>query len=442
MTWPLAAALGLALWGGVAAAGPLDLTADQMRAFGSEALARGYADQALAVAETLLQRDPDDSLALTLKAQALRVRGELDASEAAARAAWARADSDAARYGAATALAQALSLQDQRTSAQYWLRQAVQNAPNAGTRAQAVQDFNYVRAQNPLSLQITSAVQPSDNVNGGTRISSFDLGGVTFPVPGNLGALSGLTWSLGMHGSYKLAASPSGVTRLTFGATQQGVALSKDARALAPAARNDDYALTHLALGVERRSFSAAGQWTWTAEAARNWYAGAALSNSVEAGMALERPLGQGSVSYGATLARQVRLDRPQSSSTDLDLNAETTQDGPLGDQWTASLSLARTWSGDDRVDHAEAGLGLGWQARHPVAGVTLGANLGLKGAVYDGSGRKDGRWTAGLTASFDKASYLGFAPVLSVTVAQNNSNYLLYTTRTFGLGVSIRSRF
>ncbi len=427
---------------GTAVAKPAVLTAAEMRAFGMEALAKGYAQQALEIAEALGQRDPRDSSAYVLKAQALRVLQRLPESEAAARQAWSLAQDAGTRYQAATTVAQALSLQGHRTSAQYWLRQAVQNAPNGAAQAQALQDFNYVRSQNPLSLRLDASLRPSDNVNGGTRVTSFALGGQTVSVPGNLEALSGLTWSLGAQGGYKLAASPTGVTRLIFGMTQQGVVLSKAAQAQAPGARNADYAFSQLSLGVERKTYTDLGQWTLTAEAAHNWYGGVNLSDSLALDLGIDRPLGQGMLSYGATVTRQIRLDRPQSSSTEAELTTETSQSGPQGDRWTGSLSVTRSWSRDARVDHAEAAVGLDWQAAHPVAGVTLGANLGLQAAIYGVQGRRDGRWSTGLTATLDKVGYLGFAPVLSLSMAQTNSNILLHTTRSFGIGLSIRSRF
>ena len=71
---------------GSAVAGPAVLTPDQMRAFGLEAVAKGFADQALEIAQTLLTRDAGDSGALVLKAQALRVLRRFPESEAAARA--------------------------------------------------------------------------------------------------------------------------------------------------------------------------------------------------------------------------------------------------------------------------------------------------------------------------------------------------------------------
>ena len=438
----------LVLISAMAEAGPVVLTADQMRAFGTEALTKGYADQALEIAGALLARDVEDGSAYVLKAQALRVLHRLPESEAAARRAWALAKDAGGRYLAATAVAQALSLQDKRLAAQYWLRQAVQNAPSGAAQAQAVQDFNYVRSQNPLRLQVNASVRPSDNVNGGARDPLFDYHGIPFILSGDALALSGLTWGLGVNGTYKLGETTAAETFLTFGLSQQGVILSQAARVQAPKAGNGDYALSHVQAGLQRRGSLEFGILTTEATAGHSWYGGTDLSNSLEVKVELGRPLPSGALTtYGASLTRQMRLDHPLSSSTEAEITAEWAKAGPKGDRWTANVSAARVVSDDAGIDHGEAVLGVTWQAGKPVAGISLGANVAVRRADYAASpyramGRQDLRWQASLQATVNAATYLGFAPVVSLDFARNASNVSLYDTETLGISVSIASRF
>ncbi len=433
---------------GMADAKPAVLTVAQMRAYGLEALAKGYAEQALKIATALLERDPADGQAHILKAQALRVLHRLPDSEAAARQAWSLASDKGARYQAATSVAQALSLQGHRTTAQYWLRQAVQNAPSGAAQAQALQDFNYVRAQNPLNLGVSASVRPSDNVNGGARDPLFDYHGIPFILSGDALALSGLAFGLGVTGSYKLEETVAAETFLTFGASQQGVVLSDAARAQAPKAQNSDYALNHLELGVQRKATGSFGQLTTEITAGHTWYGGADLSNSLEASVELGRPLGTAATgSFSASLTRQIRLDRPVSSSTEAEVSVRLSKAGANGDTWQGNLSLSRVVSQDIGIDHAEATLGLGWRTSHPVAGVSLGANVSVQASDYAASpytsvGRQDLHWQASLQATVNKMTYLGFAPVLSLDFARNDSNVALYDTQTLGLGLSVASRF
>ena len=438
----------LVLAAGMAEAKPAVLTVPEMRAFGVEALAKGYAGQALEVAEALVLRDVKDSSALVLKAQALRVLHRLPDSEAAARQAWRLAADGGARYLAATSVAQALSLQGHRTLAQYWLRQAVQNAPSGVAQAQALQDFNYVRAQNPLSLHVSASLRPSDNVNGGARDPLFDFHGIPFILSGDALALSGLAYGLGVDGRYKLGETAAAETFLTFDASQQGVVLSEAARVQAPQARNGAYALSHLEAGVQRKAALAFGEVTTDFVAGHTWYGGQDLSSSLGASVELGHPLGRGATgTFGASLTRQIRLDRPVSSSTEAEASARLQAAGARGDQWQGSLTLSRVVSEDIGIDHAEATLGLGWRASHPVGGVTLGVNVSVRGADYAASpytatGRQDLHWQASVQATVNKMTYLGFAPVLSLDLARNDSNVALYDTQTFGLSLSVASRF
>ena len=447
-----AAVLGAPLLMAAAAyAKPAVLTADQMLAFGQAALLRGFGDQALAIANALLQRNPADSPAYALKAQALRLLQRLPESEAAAHAAWDHAKDAPQRYQAATVLAQALSLQGHRTMAQFWLRQAVQNAPNGAAQTQALQDFAYVRSQNPLSLQVDASIRPSDNVNGGARDPLFEFLGIPFILSGDALALSGLSWGAGVQGRYTLKESDTAATRLTFAGSEQGVILSDAARAQAPFARNGDYALGHVEVGVEHEDTlqpgPSASTLTSSFTAGHSWYGGRDLSNSLSLAADLTLPVGASRATLSASLTRQNRLDRSVSSSNEAELGAELVQSGPKGDRWQEGLSVRRVVSDDIGIDHAEATLSLDWQARHAVAGLSFGAGLSVRGAdygrsIYARGGRQDVRWGASLQATVNQITYLGFSPVVSLEFARNNSTISLYDTQTVGIGLSVRSRF
>ncbi len=438
----LAATVVAALWASAATAGPATLTADQMRAFGLDALAHGYADQALGIAEALLARDPNDSAALALKSQAWRVKGDLKGSEAAARAAWAAAKDAGARFAAATALAQALSLQDHRTLAQYWLRQAVQNAPNDAARSQAVQDFNYVRSQNPLSLQVDASVRPSSNVNGGSKIEFVQIGPFILPLPSTLQVLSGTTWALGVSGQYKLSDTGTTQDALTFGTQFQGVALSSAAQAKAPDLTNADFAYQQVQFGFEHQNTLQVGRLTTQIDLGHSWYGGKDLANFASLDLGLEHAWSaQLDSSFGVNLTRQQRVDGSTASSTALGWTANVVKTGPNGDAWQGSLELTHVASADIGTDQNEETLTLGWQAAHPVAGFSFGATTSLHHALYANL-REDWRYAAGLTATVDRITYLGFSPVVSFDIAHNASTVPWFTSDTVAVGISLKSRF
>ena len=426
------------LWGAVA--GAETLTVDQMRAFGTAAVLRGFADQALGVADALLGRDPGDSQAMTLRAQALRVKGDLAGSEAAARRAWDLAGDKAERYAAATALAQALSLQNRRTVAQYWLRQATQNAPNAAAQAQAMEDFAYVRGQNPLRLQVQGSLRPSNNVNGGTREKSFYVpifGGLDLPYLPSDRALSGQVWALGVSGTFRLRESGTVQDALTFGASGQGSVLSARSQAAAPALRNGDFTFGQVEGGFRRKLALPGSLITLDLTGGHSWYGGRDLADSLRGAVTLDTKLGDAVTgSFTASVDRQVRLDRPLSSSTTYGV------EGVLGVKgWKLGFNLARAVSQDAGVGNGAATLSLDWRADQPVMGVNLGASAAVRFAGY-ASGREDRRVSLGLSGSVQGLSYLGFSPVLSLDAARNTSSNSRFNTDTVGIGLSLTSSF
>lgn len=428
--------VGLSLVGLTAGAEPARLRAPELLAFGQAALQQGYADQALGVSQALLARDAGDVGALILQAQALRMKGLHAQSALAARRAWDLADTKGPRYVAATALAQALSLQGQRLRAQYWLRQAVQNAPSGAAAPQALEDLRYVWGETPLTLRFDLALQPSDNVNGGAKVDSVQLMGVSFPLPARLTSLSGLGWSLGVQGDYRLAADARGETALTFGLQRSGAVLSEEAKALG--AQDGDLDFLHLGIGVARKG---RGGDRIAVEIGRNWYGGADLSATLGLTGSLARDIGPGEATLGLGLTREVRLDQASASSTQGRIALGYALKGPGGDQWALGASLMGAQSDQDTVARQEAGLSLDWQAGRNLAGIGLSAHLGVTGANYQ-SGREDGRLRASLEAEVTRASWLGFAPVVSVNWSRGNSNLVIHDTETLGLGLTIRSRF
>lgn len=438
--WALIACLAA----GQAVAGPVALNPSQMRLFGVTAIARGAADQALGIAMALLQRDPHDSAALTLKAQALREKGDLAGSEAAARAAWAEAVTDASRYGAATALAQALSLQGHRSTAQYWLRQAVQNAPTAATKAQAAQDFAYVRDQNPLHLQFDASFRPSNNVNNGSRdtLLGYLFGVIPLYLPPEFEPLPGYAWGVGLSGDYRLGETSKTQDSAILALNAQGVVLSQAAKDKAPAADAENYAFQQIEAGWRHKQVLSVGLLTTEVRLGHNWYGGTDLSNRLTAEASLDHGFDNGAVlNVTSSLTRTLRIDRPESSATGLDLTADYRFGGPNGDVWQAGVTLARSISDDPGVDDRAAGASLGWQGAQPVLGLSLSATAGVTVTDY-ANDRHDTRLTLGLAAKVAAVTYLGFSPVISLDYAKNTSSFSFQNTEAMGVGLSLKSNF
>jgi hypothetical protein len=144
---------------------------------------------------------------------------------------------------------------------------------------------------------------------------------------------------------------------------------------------------------------------------------------------------------------RQWRLDSAKASSLEVKLSGALIRQQQNGDQIRLSLGFERAYSDAITVDHREVSADLDWQRAKPVLGMRIGASFGVTVADYDAfsfsdTGRHDVRLSASLTAELRKLEYLGFAPVLSLDLARNDSNIALYATQTTGISLSVKSAF
>jgi len=450
----LIALAALLIAGPPVAADPVTLDAHGLRQLAYTAMRAGFAQQALDYTDALVQRDPGDSAALVIRAQALRALGRTDAAKRAARAAWASADSDPARFGAAMAMAQALSTAEQRTAAQWWLRRAAQHAPNARAEAVARRDFGYVKSRNPWDVQINVSAAPSSNVNNGSKQDTLTLSGLPFEfeIPPGSQALSGFETGFGLRGTYRFApAGPQRQTRATFGLLGQAVALSDEAREAAPDLSGSDFSYAAIEAGVRHKrgldpenrlaaSFGLTG--------GRNWHGGAPLSDYLQVQVGLDRRLDAASaVSFGLSADRVARIDSPVQSADRVEVALGYGQVLKTGNSVSVGLTAARTVSDSPEVGNEAVGLTFGWVRAEPLAGIGLSAGLGIEirtfaQSRYVAGGREDIRLQANLTVSFEKIDYMGFSPVLDLRATRNRSNTALYDTQDIGITLGIRSSF
>jgi tetratricopeptide (TPR) repeat protein len=427
-----------------------------LRQIAFEAVEAGFAEDALEITDALLQRDPADASALTIRSQALRALGDYPAAIVAARRAWVAADDGPARFGAAMAMAAAQSSNGNRINAELWLRRAANAAPNDRAYALARRDFSYVQSRNPWRFVFDMTLAPSSNVNNGSKQDTLSLPGlpIFFEIAPESQALSGVQIGLGFNGTYRISPTgPNRQTNLTFGANVQGVVLSSEAKADAPDARASDYTLTTLEFGAShRRGLDAEARTVLAIEGTlgHNWYGGDDLSDYLRLGVSLSHQLESGVVlNFGVAADHVSRIDRPLQSSDRVEINAGARfRTGPDGnDALSLRLALADTASSAVETRNTAVSLGVSWQKAEPLAGIGLAASLSVEQRIYPDSryaagGREDQRVTAKLQMTFTEVDYLGFSPVLEVQATRNRSNAALYDSQAIGINLGITSTF
>ncbi|HCZ00399.1 MAG: hypothetical protein A3D16_01305 [Rhodobacterales bacterium RIFCSPHIGHO2_02_FULL_62_130] len=441
----LATALGLSAQAEGITVSPKDLSK-----LAAVALSQQDPATALRFTAALLTRDAQDATALILKSQAERDLGRNAQARLSAKAAWAAAQNDQEKYGAAMAMAQALSSSGRRTAAQLWLRRASEVAPSDIALLVATRDFDYVRSRNPLSLRFDIGLRPSSNLNNGATNPMFEFMGFPFQLSGDALALSGVEASAALSGQFRLADSEQGATDLRFAGSQKLVWLSDKAQAQAPEARNSDYAFAGIELGLARRGKLGLGEVIYSASlgAGHNWYGGADLTDYARADLGLEAPIGRKATGFALVSAEtQHSLMAGQGSAQIFGLTGGVMAKRGNGDTVKLALDLGKTRSDIAPSSYDAVGLTLDYTRARPVLGVVLAGNLGLEArdypvSPYDIGGRQDFRLSAGLSATLTQISYMGFSPVLSVTMAQARSTVAIYETQTLGVGLSVRSNF
>lgn len=370
---------GLLAWGMPAVPKPLVLDPGAMRQLAFTAMKAGYAEDALGYTDALLQRDAQDTTALVIRSQALRALGRVPEAKGAARAAWGAADSDPGRYGAAMAMAQALSTDGQRTAAQWWLRRAAQNAPNARAEAVAKRDFGYVKSRNPWDVQVNASAAPSSNVNNGSKQDRLTLAGLPFEfeIPEGSQALSGFEAGLGVRASYRFSPTgPGRQTKATFGLLGQVVSLSSEAKDRAPDLEGSDFSYAAVEAGLShRRSVDAAGKLSLSlgGTVGHNWYGGEGLSDYLQLQVGADRKLDdRSSLNFAVSADRVLRIDSPVQSSDRVEVGLGYGRLVADGDRLSVGLTVARAVSDSAEVGNEAVGVTLSWDKAQPVAGVSL----------------------------------------------------------------------
>ena len=447
---------------GVAAACPalseVTLSADSLRKAASISLQQGDVVRAQAYAEALLERDPKDLTAHLIRARALRDQGKVTPAREAARHAWALAETDAQRYSAALITAQVLSSMGKRARAQFWLRRAVQLAPDTRLEARAKRDFRYVRARNPWSTQMSFVLAPNSNINNGSAQERSYLNyavtealfgePVEYGLSGSAQALSGLEWGGTLHARYRFAETPTSAQDLKFGLSYRSFILSSGARNQAPGLSGSDFSFGTVSFGYghRTRNFQRKGELLSDLEVGQSWYGGARYASYLRGSMRQTyRTSARRQLSFGVNAERLLGQATPDVDT--IAFSTSLTERFSSGNIGYVGLAFETTHSVNAGSEYGEIELRSGYVLGKPVLGTALQIGLGTAWRDYDVSphargGRQDTRIFADLTATFTDFDYYGFNPSVTITASRTNSNIGLFDTRRLGVSLGITSAF
>ncbi|MEO1639095.1 MAG: surface lipoprotein assembly modifier [Pseudomonadota bacterium] len=187
----------------------VDLTLDEAGVVATQALLAGDTQLAFTIADAVLAQQPDNRQALLVMAAAAPRLGDPARGRQAGARAFALSNEDIQRYEAARLTALAAAAEERFTLATFWLRRALNNAPNEAERERTITDARNVSRRDPLSLRFSASIVPSNNVNGGAEdAESTAPGNPTGTLSEDALALEGWRASLNLGASYRFQENP------------------------------------------------------------------------------------------------------------------------------------------------------------------------------------------------------------------------------------------
>ncbi|MGH1577516.1 tetratricopeptide repeat protein [Planktotalea sp.] len=430
----------------------VQLTPNEMRVFAADAVIKGQPKLGYQIASALLQRNPNDTEALIIRARAARDLGLLPEAVATARRAWGLARTSSERFGASMVMAQSLSTSGAKTRAQNWLRRAAQNAPSEEFKNVAIRDFRYVRRTNPWATEFSFSVSPNSNINNGSKHSStrlFDLP-LEFELTGAARALAGLEYTSGLATRYRLFESQRSQHDLVLRLDHKTYTMTDDAKRLSPTSKGSDFAFSSASLSYIKRGFSGSGNelpHQFELTAGRTWYGNAPFMQYLRFGFTQNMIVAPGRLMFaGLTHEHQ----RSMSNRQDVDIwggSAGLRLKMANQDNLSMSLHLKKSSSLDPSLDYLQLSLRTRYALAKPIAGVSIDFGVSFSQKNHDLSrysrfGRTDKTLSIDATGVISRIEYFGFSPSVTVSASKTDSSINLFDSESLGLRVGIQSSF
>ena len=444
------------------AAETVDLTLDQARLAAQQATINGDITLARALADGLLQADPNDRSALVVLAAVLPQLGEATQGRQAGARAFRLSQSNTARYEAARLTALAAANEERFTLAQIWLRRAAANAPDETALAITQRDFRGIRSINPLSIDLGFSLKPSSNVNGGAsgrclEIDTFaDASGNPIcagVLSGDAQALSGYIGTANARLAYTLNSNATSRTRATFQAAARQIWLSQEARQTVPTARNSDFSSQTAELGLQHEVALESGRLVGELIYGTSWFGGEKTAEYYRVIGRYQTPLNDSTLLTLLAQSDSIYLPQTLTQRTNQARTLGATLDFRRQNQDRLSMGLRHESQTSESVnegyDRTTFQLGYAWANQDGP--INFATQLGVSVSTYPDytlpfvpipDGRKDTRVFASVTAAFNDLDYAGFTPTVTIGFQDTNSNVSRFERDEVSIGFNFRSSF
>lgn len=427
------------------------LTPNQMRNLSVALLESGKPGEAAALADLLLQRDPEDVTALIVRAQAAASIDDAAGVVHLAGRAYRATDDRNARFIAARLTARGHAELGQDTRSQIWLRRARQFAPNPQEAAAIANDYRFLRNRNPWSTTLRFGITPSSNINNGSANETTTLFGFleNSQLSGDARALSGFEVSAGFSSRYRLNADDVSGTFLDLDGQTRTYIMSDDAKAQAPDANGSDFADTSLGFGITHRRILSEGAnpTTFNARLGQNWYSGDPYTRTLDVRASHNWTINP-TDSIGASITAQERRGlQEQLPTRTYGLNLNWGHGFANGDRVQLGAGYSTANSDDFNNESVGRSVSASYDFAQAVSGLRFGVGMTISDRNWDlytiaGGAREDKTAAARVRVTFTNIEYFGFQPVVNFEATRTHSNVELFDRDYLRVGFDLQSSF
>ena len=417
------------------------------RALARRAFQQGDLVLADALSSALLRRDPNDAEALLVRSFLLRRAGRLDEALDAASKSHKHAKIPALRFDAAMLAADILAREEKFTRAQIWLRRADQTAPDEPRREFAAKSHRQLSLRNPLKVQLSFAVRPSDNINGGTNPDEqVDTG--FLPLSGQE-PLEGIEASLGFALSYRLSENQKQRTSaiLQFYGRKVFISDTELAKIFNGRESNYDYASLFAGIQHSRLIFEDLGVSSFLFRVGSSYYERDIFTNAFEFNISQEIKLAENSaLSFGIGRKSETRIEADIASSVTHTLSASYLHRLQSGNSYQIGIKANDIDSESGGVNGQQLEASVRYRWADPIWG--LRPDVSLRGRFRDYPDfqilgrRMDRSLYATLGVTLDDFKFYGFQPRIEMSFAKTKSNIVIFDSEAAGIGFNFVSRF
>ncbi|MEM6480291.1 MAG: surface lipoprotein assembly modifier [Pseudomonadota bacterium] len=441
----------------VEATTPLRVTLQQGQVLAIQALQAGRPKLAYQLSEAVLAADPHNGEAHYTQALAFTMVGAHGHARQSAGRAYTHSISPEQKFQSAQLASQAAYKGDQLSWSQFWLRRAVQHAPNEEVRQDTIRVFQTVRHRNPLKFRLNFSIRPSNNVNNGAN-SPFNIiegqpsGGI---ISQSAQAIDGQVAVADVNFSYRLAETERSETQAIGRIYTRQVRFNDSV----PGISASDLTTWRAEGGARhiRTTQDGKRQWQFALVGGRIWYGGDPLYDYARFELDRHQMLTEKlRFSLGGALERQQGEARTSSDATQYLVYTQLRYSFANGSTLGGFVSFRDLESdGFNRSNEQITGV-LRFTLGRTLGPATLSVSLGKSSVDYDSfvvpgfpffggpvaGGRQDDAIFAGVSAAFKEWSYMGFVPTLSLNTSHTDSNVSRFEVDETSLSLGIRSEF